>query len=90
MVRRGGVLAGLDLSLKLTPEQEVRRMAAAQQRLLQLRLLSGGLIGETEARAAALRPLRGLGCLRQGWRIKRLVAPLDPRHVRVAQFAAPT
>ncbi len=26
----------------------------------------------------------------KGGAIKRLVAPLDPRHVRVAQFAAPT
>jgi len=47
------------------------------------------------ARAARSRP--GLLVLVEGWdaggkggAIRRLVAPLDPRHVRVAQFAAPT
>ena len=34
MVRKGGVLARLDLSLELTPKQEVVRLAVAQARLL--------------------------------------------------------
>ena len=41
-----GALAGLDLSLKLTPKQEAVRLAAAQDRLLQLRLVLGGQIGD--------------------------------------------
>jgi polyphosphate kinase 2 (PPK2 family) len=31
-----------------------------------------------------------MGCLGKGGAIKRLVGRLDPRHVRVAQFAAPS
>ncbi len=91
MVRRGGVLAGLDLSLRLTPAQEEVRLAAAQSRLLHLRLVLGAQIGD---------PLRlgppvcvvfeGWDASGKGGAIKRLVAPLDPRHVRVAQFGAPT
>ena len=66
-------------------------MVAAQQRLLQLRLLAGGLIGDT----GQLGPpfcivFEGWDASGKGGCIKRLVAPLDPRHVRVAQFAAPT
>ena len=38
MGRKGGALAGLDLSLKLTDKQEATRLAAAQARLLHLRL----------------------------------------------------
>ena len=45
MAGKGGALAGLDLSLKLTPKQEETRLVAAQERLLQLRLVLGGLIG---------------------------------------------
>jgi polyphosphate kinase 2 (PPK2 family) len=86
-----GRLDGLDLSLRLRAEDEAHRLEAAQQRLLQLRLLSGGLIGET----AQLGPplcivFEGWDASGKGGCIKRLVAPLDPRHVRVAQFAAPT
>ena len=43
MAGKGGALAGLDLSLRLTPEQEAARLAAAQARLLHLRLVLGGV-----------------------------------------------
>ena len=46
MVAKGGALGDLDLSLKLTPRQEEVRLTAAQDRLLQLRLILGGLIGD--------------------------------------------
>ncbi|HEY6310204.1 MAG TPA: hypothetical protein VIY52_05285, partial [Streptosporangiaceae bacterium] len=46
MGSKGGALAGLDLSLKLTLRQEAERLAAAQARLLQLRLVLGGQIGD--------------------------------------------
>ena len=86
-----GRLSELDLSLRLSADAEAQRLAAAQQRLLQLRLLSGGLIGETGQLGPPLCVLfEGWDASGKGGCIKRLVQPLDPRHVRVAQFAAPT
>ena len=38
-------LDALDLTLRLSAEDEARRLQAAQRSLLQLRLLAGGLIG---------------------------------------------
>lgn len=86
-----GRLSELDLSLRLSADVEAQRLAAAQQRLLQLRLLSGGLIGEPGQLGPPLCVLfEGWDASGKGGCIKRLVQPLDPRHVRVAQFAAPT
>jgi polyphosphate kinase 2 (PPK2 family) len=86
-----GRLSELDLSLRLSAEVEAQRLAAAQQRLLQLRLLSGGLIGETGQLGPPLCIVfEGWDASGKGGCIKRVVQPLDPRHVRVAQFAAPT
>jgi AMP-polyphosphate phosphotransferase len=91
----GGVLAGLDLSLKLTREQEADRLAAAQDRLLHLRLVLGGQIGDHAGDKPQLGPplcvvFEGWDASGKGGAIRRLVEPLDPRHVRVAQFGAPT
>jgi polyphosphate kinase 2 (PPK2 family) len=86
-----GRLSELDLSLRLSAEVEAQRLAVAQQRLLQLRLLSGGLIGETGQLGPPLCIVfEGWDASGKGGCIKRVVQPLDPRHVRVAQFAAPT
>src|SRR5262245_24127511 len=90
-----GVLAGLDLSLKLTREQEADRLAVAQARLLHLRLVLGGQIGDHAGDKPQLGPplcvvFEGWDASGKGGAIKRLVRPLDPRHVRVAQFSAPT
>ena len=86
-----GRLDDLDLSLKLSAADEAERLSAAQQRLLQLRLLAGGLLGNPEQLGPPLCILfEGWDASGKGGCIKRLVAPLDPRHVRVAQFAAPT
>ena len=41
-----GRLDDLDLNLKLSREQETLQLAAAQTRLLQLRLTLGGLVGD--------------------------------------------
>ena len=83
------VLDSLDLSLKLSKAEEKERLAAAQERLLQLRLRLGAQT------APELGP--PLCVLFEGWDasgkggvIKRLVDHLDPRHVRVVQYAAPT
>ena len=60
--------------------------------MLTLRLQLAGLIGTDEGRLGPplLVLFEGWDASGKGGAIRRLVAPLDPRHVRVAQFAAPT
>src|SRR5919202_4019666 len=85
-----GRLAALDLTLKLPAEEEARRLQAAQIRLSALRLTLGGLIGDGALGPPVCVVFEGWDASRKGGAIKRLVAGLDPRHVRVASFAAPT
>jgi polyphosphate kinase 2 (PPK2 family) len=85
-----GRLDELDLSLKLSREEEASRLAAAQDRLLELRLSLGGLLGDGRLGPPVCVLFEGWDASGKGGAIRRLVAPLDPRHVRVAQFAAPT
>jgi polyphosphate kinase 2 (PPK2 family) len=85
-----GVLDALDLGLALSRREETRRLAAAQRRLLQLRLTLAGLLGGGEIGPPLCVLFEGWDASGKGGAIKRLVAGLDPRHVRVAQFAAPT
>ncbi len=87
----GGRLDTLDLSLRLTRQEEAERLRAAQLRLLYLRLVLGGLMGEDPRIGPPMCIVfEGWDASGKGGCIKRLVAPMDPRHVRVAQFAAPT
>jgi len=83
-------LDDLDLTLKLSKEEEATRLAAAQTRLLQLRLVLGGLIDDQGLGPPLCIVFEGWDASGKGGAIKRLVAPLDPRHVRVKQFAAPS
>jgi AMP-polyphosphate phosphotransferase len=85
-----GALDELDLSLKLSKEEEAERLDAAWTRLSQLRLTLGGLIGSGELGPPVCVLFEGHDASGKGGAIKRLVAQLDPRHVRVVQFAAPT
>jgi AMP-polyphosphate phosphotransferase len=90
-----GPLDKLDLSLKLSPSEEAERLASAQQRLLALRLLCGGLPVPGAPDDRRLGPpicvlFEGWDAAGKGGVIRRLVSPLDPRHIRVATFAAPT
>src|SRR5262245_28212041 len=85
-----GALDELDLSLRLPKEEETGRLDVAWTRLTQLRLTLGGLIGSGELGPPVCVVFEGEDASGKGGAIKRLVSPLDPRHVRVAQFAAPT
>lgn len=85
-----GRLDKLDLSQKLSRKQEAERLEQAQIRMLQLRLDLGGLTGEKRLGPGVLVVFEGWDASGKGGAIKRLVAKLDPRHVRVAQFSAPT
>jgi polyphosphate kinase 2 (PPK2 family) len=85
-----GRLAEVDLSLSLDRHEEERELKALGERLAQLRLTLGGLIGDCKLGPPLIVVFEGWDASGKGGAIKRLVAPLDPRHVRVSQFAAPT
>jgi polyphosphate kinase 2 (PPK2 family) len=83
------MLRDADLSLDLAKKEAEARLKAAQTRLLDLRLRLGGQIGE-EIGPPFCVVFEGWDASGKGGAIKRLVDPLDPRHVRVASIAAPT
>ncbi len=82
-------LHDLDLTLALSKTEEAKRLEAAQRRLLALRLQIGGKLGDGRLGPAVCLLFEGWDAAGKGGAIKRLVAPLDPRHVRVAAFGAP-
>jgi polyphosphate kinase 2 (PPK2 family) len=85
-----GALDEVDLSLSLSRKEEESELKAAWERLAQLRLTLAGLIGDRTLGPPLCVVFEGWDASGKGGSIKRLVAPLDPRHVRVAQFAAPS
>jgi polyphosphate kinase 2 (PPK2 family) len=85
-----GRLDELDLSLKLSKEEEAERLAAGWRRLEALRLALGAKLPGYDLGPPVLAMFEGWDASGKGGAIRRLVAPLDIRHVRVAQFAAPT
>ena len=85
-----GVLDEIDLSVSISKTTEASRLKVAGERLLNLRLVLGGQVGDAGIGPPLCVVFEGWDASGKGGAIKRLVAPLDPRHVRVAQFAAPT
>jgi polyphosphate kinase 2 (PPK2 family) len=83
-------LRDLDLTLSLSAEEERERLKAAQLRLLALRLQLGGKLGDGRLGPPVCIVFEGWDASGKGGAIKRLISPLDPRHVRVAAFGAPT
>src|SRR3954471_5459923 len=79
-----------DLSQKLSRKEQDKRLEAAQERLEALRLQLAGLIGDGRLGPPVLMLFEGWDASGKGGAIKRLVASLDHRHVRVAAFSAPT
>jgi polyphosphate kinase 2 (PPK2 family) len=84
------LLDQVDLSKKLSAPEGAARLEAAQKRVLALRLQLGGLIGERRLGPPLCVVFEGWDASGKGGAIRRLTAPLDPRHVRVATFGAPT
>jgi polyphosphate kinase 2 (PPK2 family) len=82
-------LRDADLTLKLGAAESQRRIVKSQRRLLALRLQMGGLIGASELGPPLCMLFEGWDASGKGGSIRRLVSPLDPRHVRVTQIAAP-
>jgi polyphosphate kinase 2 (PPK2 family) len=79
-----------DLRLKLGTRESEQRILTAQRRLLALRLQLGGLIGDAQLGPPLCVVFEGWDAAGKGGSIRRLVSPLDPRHVRVTQFGAPS
>jgi polyphosphate kinase 2 (PPK2 family) len=84
-----GRLDEVDLSQKLSRKEQDARLGAAQTRLEALRLQLAGLVGDARLGPPVLIMIEGWDASGKGGAIKRLVANLDNRHVRVAAFAAP-
>jgi polyphosphate kinase 2 (PPK2 family) len=85
------VLSNYDLSLKLSKSDEARLLAEEQRRLLMLRLVDGGILDGSGLLGPPICVVfEGWDASGKGGAIRRLVAPMDPRHVRVASIAAPT
>jgi polyphosphate kinase 2 (PPK2 family) len=89
-MRAVGRLDDLDMTKSLNRKEEARALDRAWERLAQLRLTLGGQIGEKKLGPAVCVLFEGWDASGKGGAIKRLVAQIDPRHVRVVQFAAPT
>jgi len=83
-------LADVNLNKKMGAKASAARVEAAQKRLLALRLQLGGLIGSGQLGPPLCVLFEGWDAAGKGGAIRRLVSPLDPRHVRVSQFAAPS
>ncbi len=85
-----GRLDDVDLSRSLGSKEYERLLTARSWRLAQLRLALGGKIGDGSLGPGLLVLFEGWDSAGKGGAIKRLVAPLDARHVRVVQYAAPS
>ncbi len=85
-----GRLDRLDLTARLGNEEYLTRLAAAQRRLLELRLHTAGLLDDSPLGPGVLVVMEGSDAGGKGGAIKRIVEPLDPRHYTVATFAKPT
>ncbi|MBA3289440.1 MAG: UDP-galactose-lipid carrier transferase [Acidimicrobiia bacterium] len=83
-------LPELDLDQKLAKAEYADRLERAQLRLQQLRLHIGGQMGTGDLGPGILIVMEGPDAAGKGGAIKRIVAPLDPRHYRVVTYAKPT
>ncbi|HZO36674.1 MAG TPA: UDP-galactose-lipid carrier transferase [Solirubrobacteraceae bacterium] len=89
-----GRLDALDLKLKLSADEEARRLETGGARLAHLRLTLAGLLpfgdGTTRPGPALCLVFEGWDASGKGGAIKRLSWPLDPRAVRYSSYGPPT
>ena len=83
-------LEEVDLTARLSKDEEAKRLDKAQLRLLHLRLINGGQLSGGKLGPPVCIVFEGWDAAGKGGAIKRLVERLDPRHVHIAPFAAPT
>ncbi len=84
-----GRLDKVDLTPRLSRKQEAKRLEAAWTRLQLLRLSLGGHLDGNVGPAVCV-VFEGWDAAGKGGCIRRLVQPIDPRHVSVMQYAAPS
>jgi len=85
-----GRLDDIDLTARLDRSEYERRLLAAQRRFLELRLQLGGQTNGGRLGPGLLVVVEGSDAGGKGGAIRRLVAPLDPRHFSVHAYAKPT
>jgi polyphosphate kinase 2 (PPK2 family) len=86
----GERLDAVDLSVRLPKKNREERLVWSQKLLAARRLQVGGKLGDGRLGPPLIFVFEGWDAGGKGGAIKRMVAELDSRHVRVAQFAAPT
>ncbi len=85
------MLSNYDLSQRISKAQEAELLGAEQRRLVMLRLIDGGIFDGSGLLGPPICAIfEGWDASGKGGAIRRLVSPMDPRHVRVASIAAPT
>ncbi len=84
------LLDDLDLTRDLPKKEAKARLTAAQKRMQALRLELAGLDGDERLGPPLCVVLEGWDASGKGGAIKRLVAKMDLRHVRIKQYSAPT
>ncbi len=85
-----GRLDEVDLSLDYSKKKGLKKLKEQQDRLAALRLTLGGQIGSGQFGPPVCVVMEGWDASGKGGAIQRMVAPLDARHIRVSQFAAPS
>jgi polyphosphate kinase 2 (PPK2 family) len=85
-----GRLDELDLSLKLSKRESLEQLEEGWKRLGALRLALAGMLPGYGLGPGVCFLFEGWDASGKGGAIRRLVWPFDLRHVRVAQYAAPT
>lgn len=83
-----GRLDELDLSARLRSTEYEERLAAAQERFLELRLMLGGQL-DAELGPGLLIVIEGSDAGGKGGAVKRIVQRLDPRHYSVYAYSKP-
>ncbi len=71
-------------------KQYEERLRRAQRKLLGLHLALGGRLGNEETGPPVCVLFEGFDASGKGGAIRRLTAPLDPRHITAAQFPPPS
>lgn len=85
------MLSNYDLGHRLSKSEEAELLGDEQRRMVMLRLIDGGIFDGSGLLGPPICVVfEGWDASGKGGAIRRLVSPLDPRHVRVASIAAPT